>query len=283
MKTAVLSLSLFTAALLPLAAQAQQAIVPAQSEVSFVSRQMGVPVEGRFKSFSAQVAFDPAKLATSKIAFSVDTGSADISREANAELVKPLWFNVAAFPKATFQSTAIKRLDATKYEVSGQLSIKGLSSNVVVPVTLAQNGATTTATGNSVVMKPSEKSPLTALRLAEIAVEAGLPPGVFNVVPGFGHEAGEALALHMEVDAIGFTGSTRTGCCAEIAGMRRSWARCWAGGRRPWPLRRRPTPRSGNTILRAVSNRCHRMSMWPGTGLWRRGLNRRSRTMVHIS
>jgi hypothetical protein len=67
------------------------------------------------------------------------------------------------------------------------------------------------ATGNSVVMKPSEKSPLTALRLAEIAVEAGLPPGVFNVVPGYGHEAGEALALHMDVDAIGFTGSTRTG------------------------------------------------------------------------
>lgn len=67
------------------------------------------------------------------------------------------------------------------------------------------------AAGNSVVLKPSEKSPLTALRLAELAVEAGIPPGVFNVVPGFGHEAGEALALHMEVDAIGFTGSTRTG------------------------------------------------------------------------
>lgn len=67
------------------------------------------------------------------------------------------------------------------------------------------------ASGNSVVLKPSEKSPYTALRLAELAVEAGIPPGVFNVVPGYGHEAGEALALHMEVDAIGFTGSTRTG------------------------------------------------------------------------
>jgi len=67
------------------------------------------------------------------------------------------------------------------------------------------------AAGNSVVLKPSEKSPLTALRLAELAVEAGLPAGVFNVVPGFGNEAGEALALHMDVDAIGFTGSTRTG------------------------------------------------------------------------
>jgi gamma-glutamyl-gamma-aminobutyraldehyde dehydrogenase len=67
------------------------------------------------------------------------------------------------------------------------------------------------ATGNSIVLKPSEKSPYTALRLAELALEAGLPPGVFNVVPGFGPEAGEALALHADVDALGFTGSTRTG------------------------------------------------------------------------
>ena len=67
------------------------------------------------------------------------------------------------------------------------------------------------ACGNSVVLKPSEKSPLTAMRMAELALEAGLPPGVFNVVPGLGQEAGEALALHMDVDAIGFTGSTRVG------------------------------------------------------------------------
>jgi len=67
------------------------------------------------------------------------------------------------------------------------------------------------AAGNSLIVKPSEKSPLTALRLAEIALEAGLPAGVFNVVPGFGHEAGEALALHHDVNAIGFTGSTRIG------------------------------------------------------------------------
>src|SRR5688572_18415514 len=67
------------------------------------------------------------------------------------------------------------------------------------------------AAGNSVVLKPSEKSPLTALRLAELALEAGLPEGVLNVLPGYGQEAGEALALHMEVDAIGFTGSTRVG------------------------------------------------------------------------
>src|SRR5262245_12714344 len=67
------------------------------------------------------------------------------------------------------------------------------------------------ASGNSLVLKPSEKSPLTALRVAELALEAGLPPGVFNVVPGFGHTAGKALSSHMDVDGIAFTGSTATG------------------------------------------------------------------------
>ena len=67
------------------------------------------------------------------------------------------------------------------------------------------------ASGNSMVLKPSEKSPLSALRVAELAVEAGIPAGVFNVVPGFGQTAGKALALHMDVDCIAFTGSTATG------------------------------------------------------------------------
>ena len=147
MKTRLLSLALVAASFAPLAAHAQQALIPAQSEVAFTSRQMGVPVDGKFKSFSAQVAFDPSKLATSSIAFSVDTGSADISREANAELPKATWFNVAAFPKATFTSSGIKRIDATRYEVAGKLAIKGVTSDVVVPVTLAQSGATTVASG----------------------------------------------------------------------------------------------------------------------------------------
>ncbi len=67
------------------------------------------------------------------------------------------------------------------------------------------------AAGNSVVLKPAEQSPLTALRLARLFAEAGLPDGVLNVVPGFGHTAGKALGLHMDVDAVAFTGSTEVG------------------------------------------------------------------------
>jgi len=67
------------------------------------------------------------------------------------------------------------------------------------------------AMGNSVVLKPAEQSPLTALKLGELALEAGLPPGVLNVVPGLGPTAGEAMALHMDVDMIAFTGSGPTG------------------------------------------------------------------------
>ena len=65
--------------------------------------------------------------------------------------------------------------------------------------------------GNSVVLKPAEQSPLSALRLAELAAEAGVPDGVFNVLPGFGATAGRALGLHMDVDCLAFTGSTATG------------------------------------------------------------------------
>jgi 4-guanidinobutyraldehyde dehydrogenase/NAD-dependent aldehyde dehydrogenase len=91
------------------------------------------------------------------------------------------------------------------------------------------------ATGNSLVLKPSEKSPLTALRVAELAVEAGIPPGVLNVVPGFGHTAGKALALHTDVDCIAFTGSTATGrLIMQYAGqsnMKRVSLEC--GGKSP--------------------------------------------------
>ena len=129
-------------------AHADQKLVPAQSEIVFVSKQMGVPVEGRFKKFDAQLSFDPAKPEASKIAMTVDVASATLGvPESDAELPKAPWFNTAKFPQATFQSTSAKGLGGGKFEISGKLSIKGHAQDVVVPVTLTQNGATTLATG----------------------------------------------------------------------------------------------------------------------------------------
>ena len=90
------------------------------------------------------------------------------------------------------------------------------------------------AAGNSVVLKPSEKSPLTAIRVAQLALEAGIPPGVFNVLPG-GGEAGKALALHRDVDCIAFTGSTQVGKLimqyAGASNLKRVWLEL--GGKSP--------------------------------------------------
>jgi gamma-glutamyl-gamma-aminobutyraldehyde dehydrogenase len=85
-------------------------------------------------------------------------------------------------------------------------------------------------TGNSVVLKPAEESPLSALRLAELGVEAGLPAGVLNVVPGAGPVAGRALGEHPDVDTVAFTGSTPVGkLFLEYAGrsnMKQVWLEC---------------------------------------------------------
>ncbi|OAN23112.1 aldehyde dehydrogenase [Pseudomonas oryzihabitans] len=91
------------------------------------------------------------------------------------------------------------------------------------------------ATGNSVILKPSEKSPLTAIRIAGLALEAGIPAGVFNVLPGYGHTVGQALALHPDVDTLVFTGSTRIAkqllVYAGESNMKRVWLE--AGGKSP--------------------------------------------------
>lgn len=91
------------------------------------------------------------------------------------------------------------------------------------------------AAGNSVLLKPAEQSPLTALRLASLFAEGGLPSGVLNVVPGLGHTAGKAIGLHMDIDAVGFTGSTEVGrLFLQYAGqsnMKRVGLEC--GGKSP--------------------------------------------------
>ena len=140
---------LMSVAALPVAAQAPaQKVIVAQSEIAFTSKQMGVPVDGKFRKWDAQMAFDPKKPEAGTVSFSIDTASAAFgSPETDAEVPKAVWFNAAAFPKATFQSSAMKALGGGKFEVAGKLVIKGSTRDVVVPVALAQSGGMTTATG----------------------------------------------------------------------------------------------------------------------------------------
>jgi polyisoprenoid-binding protein YceI len=135
------------------AAAPQAKLVAAGSEVTFTAKQVGVPMDGRFKRFDAQIALDPKQPQTGKINFSIELGSVNIAADTDAELVKPEWFNTAKFPKATFVSTAIKATGAGKFDVTGKLTIKGQSRDLTVPVALAAAGGNTMATGSFAIKR----------------------------------------------------------------------------------------------------------------------------------
>ena len=143
------SLAVALAALLLLPpAQAQQKLLPAQSEIGFVSRQMGAPVEGRFRSFEAQVTLDPKQIAAAKIVMVVDLASATLaSTDTETELRQSDWFDVKKFPQASFTSSAVKLAGPGRLEVVGTFSLKGRARPLTVPVALTQSGGVTTATG----------------------------------------------------------------------------------------------------------------------------------------
>jgi polyisoprenoid-binding protein YceI len=148
---AVMALSLAT---LPALAQPKPAQLQPGSEIGFSMKQMGVPVDGKFGKFTAQITLDPKKPETGNVAFTIDTGSARFgSPELDAETPKPVWLSVAKFPQATFQSTAIKGTGGGKFEVAGKLTIKGATQNVTVPVQVVQSGASSTATGSFTIKR----------------------------------------------------------------------------------------------------------------------------------
>ena len=118
----------------------------AGSEIAFTTKQMGVPVEGKFGRFTAVIALDPKRPEGGNVAFSIDTGSARFgSAELDAEVPKATWLNVPKFPQASFQSTSVKAAGPGKFEVAGKLTIKGAVQSVVVPVYVTQAGAGLTA------------------------------------------------------------------------------------------------------------------------------------------
>ncbi|ABF09827.1 polyisoprenoid-binding protein YceI [Cupriavidus metallidurans] len=112
----------------------------AKSSVTATARQIGVPMEGKFKKFDATVDFDPAKLATSAAKVEIDVSSFEIGdAETTKEVKGREWFDAAKFPKAVFQSTSIKAGAAGKYDVAGKLTIKGKTVDVVVPASYKQD------------------------------------------------------------------------------------------------------------------------------------------------
>ncbi len=125
-----------------------QSIDYAKSEIVFVSRQMNVPVEGRFKKFTAHIDFDPKKLDKAAAKIEVDLGSIDTgSADADTEVQRKTWLNVPAFPAATFVSTGLKRLGEDRFEVRGKLTIKGVTRDLAAPFTITTAGGATTYQG----------------------------------------------------------------------------------------------------------------------------------------
>ena len=136
---------------LPFTTQAAEfnAVQADKSSIAFTYKQMGVAIDGKFKRFSSQLSFDPTKPTAAKASFDVELASVDTGApEGDDEVATKPWFNTKAFPTAKFVSTGVKALGGNKYEVTGQLSIKGKTQDVVVP-------ASFTAQGNSGVFDGS--------------------------------------------------------------------------------------------------------------------------------
>ena len=126
-----------------------------QSRITFTSKQMGVPIEGNFGKFNADVSFDPQKPEAGRATIEVDLASADAgSKDANEELMSKGWFNVKQFPVATFASDGpVRVLGASRYEARGTLNIKGRTREVVVPFTHKVDGANAVLEGTILLLR----------------------------------------------------------------------------------------------------------------------------------
>ncbi|GAA5176819.1 YceI family protein [Niveibacterium umoris] len=127
---------------LPVAAVEYGTPDTAKSALSFTTKQMGVPVDGKFNRFKVTLNFDPAAVQKASAGFELELASIDAgSKEANDEVVGKDWFNVKQFPTAVFKSTAVKALGGNKFEVSGPLTIKGRTQTVTAPFTYKAEGS----------------------------------------------------------------------------------------------------------------------------------------------
>ena len=125
-----------------------------KSAVSFVYKQMNVPIEGSFKRFHGQISFDPAKPALARAEIDIDLASIDAgSDEANDEVAGKLWFNTKAYPAARFVATSIKSLGGNRYEVAGKMSIKGRTHDERTMATFQPQGSNGVFAGSLVLKR----------------------------------------------------------------------------------------------------------------------------------
>ncbi|MES2407567.1 MAG: YceI family protein [Pseudomonadota bacterium] len=125
-----------------------------KSAVSFVYKQMNVPIEGDFKRFHGQISFDPAKPAQARAEIDIDLASIDAgSDEANDEVAGKLWFNTKAYPAARFVVTSIKPLGGNRYEVAGKMSIKGRTHDERTVATFQPQGSNGVFAGSLVLKR----------------------------------------------------------------------------------------------------------------------------------
>ena len=108
-----------------------------KSSIVFVGRQMGAPSQGKFKTFTAKVNFDPSALAASSVEVTIDTGSADAGNpDIDKELKRSNWFDVQRFPAARFVTTAIRSRGGNAYEAAAKLTLRDATQDVVLPITI---------------------------------------------------------------------------------------------------------------------------------------------------
>jgi polyisoprenoid-binding protein YceI len=111
-----------------------QSVLIEKSEICFSSKQKRNTIDGKFRKWRANVDFRPKQLAKSKAEFEIELASIDLaSEELENEIKRPVWFDTEQFPVARFTSTAMKGLGADRYEIRGELSLKGITRDVVVP------------------------------------------------------------------------------------------------------------------------------------------------------
>ncbi|MHB1676162.1 MAG: YceI family protein [Sulfuriferula sp.] len=116
--------------------------VPEKSSITFISRQMGVPVSGSFGKFSSRITFDPARPEAGHAEIDVALATVNAgSSDANDAVMSKSWFDVKAYPTATFVSNGLKALGGKRYQATGKLTIKGRSHDVAVPFIASPAGA----------------------------------------------------------------------------------------------------------------------------------------------